>query len=220
MAMNSWSFSAVAFDMDGLIFDTESISRHALMKTAADFDIEIDDQYYQGFIGNSQAVCEQLLYSRFGEAFDVPAFRENWWNCRMQLVEDQGVNFKVGFHELFAFLETTGLPLALVTTSSHSEVLRNFRGETYPDRFDTIVTWDRGLAPKPAPDKYLAAAGDLEVRPETMLVLEDSNTGMQAAINAGCQAVMVPDLVQPHESIHKQAAKILPDLIAVRRWLE
>jgi len=212
--------SAVAFDMDGLILDTESISRQAFIKAADEVGIEIDDEYYQGFVGNSQAVCEQLMYSRYGRGFDVDSFRKKWWGYRSRLVEEDGVSFKPGFHELFAGIEAAALPRALVTTSSHAEVLRNFRGEDYPDRFDTLVTWDRGLKPKPAPDKYLAAARDLGVEPENMLVLEDSNTGMRAAISAGCQAVMVPDLVQPHDFVRDRARAILPDLFVARQWLE
>ncbi len=218
--MKQQSIEAVAFDMDGLIFDTEELSRKAFFITADEFNIEVEDDYYKRFIGNSQPVCDQLMYDRFGMDFDTSGFRKSWWQYVGELFESDGIDFKPGFHELFEQLESQKIPLALVTTSSHSTVLRNFKDWDYPNRFHTLITWDRGLPSKPAPDKYLAAAADLNVRAENMIVLEDSNIGMQAAINAGSKAVMVPDLVEPTDYVKTQAFQIFNSLIEANDWLQ
>jgi len=219
MDLNREQFDAVAFDMDGLIFDTEELARQAFFITADKFKIGVEDDYYKRFVGHSQPVCDQLMFDRFGIDFDAAGFRRSWWQCVGNLFEIDGVEFKPGFHELFEQLEGQKVPLALVTTSSHSTVLRNFKNWDYPDRFHTLVTWDRGLPSKPAPDKYLAAAGDLEVNPENMIVLEDSNVGMQAAINSGAKAVMIPDLVDPLAEIETKAYQIFSDKNEVSDWL-
>ena len=134
------------------------------------------------------------------------------------IFDQEGVDFKPGFHELFEMLETKNMPLVLVTTSSHSSVLRNFKGWNYPDRFDVMITADRGLPAKPAPDKYLQAAEDVSVRPQNMMVIEDSNIGMQAAISAGCKAVMIPDLVEPTDHVLSSAYKIFANLYHLNEW--
>ncbi len=210
----------VAFDMDGLIFDTEELARKAFFVAVDAFKIEVEADYYKRFVGNSQPVCDQLMYDRFGKDFDTDGFRRHWWQHVGELFAADGVEFKPGFHELFELIEQQKLPIALVTTSSHSTVLRNFRHWDYPERFSTLVTWDRGLPSKPAPDKYLAAANDLSVNINNMIVLEDSNTGMQAAINAKSKAVMIPDLVEPVAEVEAAAFGIFNDLIEVRHWLE
>ena len=212
------NFDAIAFDMDGLIFDTESLSKRAFFMTAEQFQIEVEADYYKKFIGHSQPACDQLMYDRFGSDFDATHFRSTWWSCVGSIFEREGVNFKPGFHALFEMLETQGIPLVLVTTSSRSTVLRNFEGWNYPDRFDVLITADRGLPAKPAPDKYLQAAEDVNVNPENMMVIEDSNTGMQAAISAGCKAVMVPDLVEPADHIKSCAFKIFATLDHLNEW--
>ena len=82
-----------------------------------------------------------------------------------------------------------------------------------------MITWDRGLPSKPKPDKYLAAASDLNVDAQNMIVLEDSNVGMQAAINANSKAVMVLDLVEPTDHVKAQAFQIFNSLNEVTDWL-
>ena len=218
MDLKLGSIEAVAFDMDGLIFDTEELARKAFFITAETFNIEVEPDYYKRFIGHSQPVCDQLMYDRFGTDFNADGFRKNWWQNVGQIFETDGVEFKPGFHELFEQLEPR-VPLALVTTSRHSTVLRNFKNWDYPRRFNTLITWDRGLPSKPAPDKYLAAAVDLKVSASNMIVLEDSNIGMQAAINAGSKAVMVPDLVEPTDYVKTQAFEIFDNLVEVNDWL-
>ena len=209
---------AVAFDMDGLIFDTEVLSKKAFFMTAAEFKLEVEPDYYKKFIGHSQSACDQLMYDRFGLEFDAATFRTQWWSSVETIFNREGVDFKPGFHQLFEMLEAKNLPLVLVTTSSHSTVLRNFKGWNYPDRFDAMITADRGLPAKPAPDKYLQAALDIRVSPENMMVIEDSNTGMQAAISAGCKAVMVPDLVEPTDQIKASAFRIFASLDHLNEW--
>ncbi len=219
MDLSSTPIEAVAFDMDGLIFDTEELARKAFFVTAEIFDIEVEADYYKRFIGHSQPACDQLMYDRYGGDFNAAGFRQVWWQNVGEIFETDGVEFKPGFHELFAQLEQQ-VPLALVTTSRHDTVLRNFKDWDYPSRFKTLVTWDRGLPSKPAPDKYLAAADDLNVSAGNMVVLEDSNIGMQAAINAGSKAVMVPDLVEPTDYVKTQAFQIFNSLIEVNEWLQ
>ena len=215
---NTNKFDAIAFDMDGLIFDTESLSKRAFFMTAEQFELEVEADYYKKFIGHSQPVCDQLMYDRFGSDFDAARFRENWWSCVGSIFEREGVDFKPGFHELFEMFESQNIPLLLVTTSSQSTVLRNFKGWSYPDRFDVMITADRGLPAKPAPDKYLQAAEDVKVKPANMMVIEDSNTGMQAAISAGCKAVMVPDLTEPSDHIKSCAFRIFATLDHLNKW--
>ena len=219
MGLKRQSIDAVAFDMDGLIFDTEKLARKAFFITADKYKIEVENDYYKQFVGNSQPVCDQLMYDRFGVDFDAVGFRAYWWQRVGELFEIDGVEFKPGFHDLFEQLEKLDIPLALVTTSNYNTVLRNFDNWDYPDRFHTLITWDRGLPSKPAPDKYLAAASDLNVLAQNMIVLEDSNVGMQAAIHARSKAVMVPDLVEPTDHIKEQAFQIFNSLTEVNDWL-
>jgi beta-phosphoglucomutase-like phosphatase (HAD superfamily) len=60
--------------------------------------------------------------------------------------------------------------------------------------FSTVVCAGNGLAPKPAPDVYLAACRGLDRPPETCVAFEDSPTGAAAARAAGLRVVGVPSI--------------------------
>ena len=66
--------------------------------------------------------------------------------------------------------------------------------------------------PKPAPDVYLLAAERLRVAPSHCLVLEDSPTGVRAALAAGMTAVQVPDLLAPDDAVRALGHRIVDSL--------
>ena len=83
--------------------------------------------------------------------------------------------------------------------------------------FDTVVTRDDVVNPKPHPEPYLTAAARLGVDPLVCLALEDSHSGVRAAHAAGMQTIMVPDLVHPSEEIRALGIAIMESLDHVRQ---
>ncbi len=72
---------------------------------------------------------------------------------------------------------------------------------------------------KPAPDVFLEAVRRLNLPKEDCLVLEDSVSGVQAAVNGNIPVVMVPDLKQPDEQIRSICTAVRKDLIEVRDYI-
>ena len=68
---------------------------------------------------------------------------------------------------------------------------------------------------KPAPDIFLAAAGELNLKPEACLVLEDSYNGIKAAHAANMQSIMIPDLLPCTPEMSQLASCVLQDLTQV-----
>ena len=97
-----------------------------------------------------------------------------------------------GVRELFEHLYALGIPIAVVSSSSHSWVDTWLEKLHLIDMVETIVC--RGDAPriKPAPDLYLEALRRLKLPGADCLVIEDSLNGTKAAIEAGCQTLVVP----------------------------
>ena len=60
------------------------------------------------------------------------------------------------------------------------------------DRFDTLVCAGDYSKSKPDPEGFLLAVAGLRVQPETCLVCEDTELGIQAATAAGMASVRVP----------------------------
>ena len=187
---------AVLFDMDGLIFDTESIYKQSWQYAATEQGLTIADDFYQQFIGVQDPECERILAEHFQDAIDMPRYKavrdEHFHNLR-----NQGIALKPGFDALFYAIKQHGLLTAIVTSSHLPEVKHNFSGSEYLAQFDLVITAEDVERGKPNPDCYQMAYRHLGVDAKQCLVLEDSNNGIKAALAAKCQAVMIPDLLPP-----------------------
>jgi HAD superfamily hydrolase (TIGR01509 family) len=82
------------------------------------------------------------------------------------------------------------------------------------DAFDTIVTSDDVMQPKPAPDLYLLACERLGVAPQEALALEDSASGVAAAKAAGLTCIAVPQFAETDVSAADRVIASLEDLLA------
>jgi len=203
--------SAVLFDMDGLIFDTESLYKKSWEKAIEEQNLRISNNYYKHFIGVQDSKCEQMLVNYFGEQINLDKFKDvrdrHFHNAR-----SKGIKYKKGFHDLFHFLLQNEIDLALVTSSCLLDVKYNFSDSNYLNSFNTIITAEDVKNGKPNPDCYLLACQKLCVSPQHTLVLEDSNHGMKAGIDAGCKTIMIPDLQSPKKETKEQADYILTSL--------
>ena len=185
---------AVLFDMDGLIFDTESIYKHSWQFAANEQCLDLNDSFYQNFLGVQDIECEAMLAEYFVDLIDMKRFKrirdENYHQRRKK-----GIAIKPGFAELFAAIKERSLKTAIVTSSHLSEVKYNFRNTCYLTQYDLVITAEDVVRGKPNPDCYLMACDKLGFNPDECLVLEDSNNGVRASLNAKCHTIMIPDLL-------------------------
>ena len=90
-----------------------------------------------------------------------------------------------GARELIAELRATGVPLGLASNSPRGLVELALRVAGLDTVFDSVLTADDVEHPKPAPDVYLASCRALGAQPGLSIALEDSHTGVGAALAAG-----------------------------------
>jgi beta-phosphoglucomutase-like phosphatase (HAD superfamily) len=107
------------------------------------------------------------------------------------------------------------VPLGLATNSGREFATRALRGAGLLDSFDAVVSAEDVERPKPAPDVYLAAAAALGADPADCVALEDSETGVEAALAAGMVVIGVPSF----PGIDLSAAQLVaPSLEDARVW--
>ncbi|KJY83565.1 haloacid dehalogenase [Vibrio galatheae] len=187
---------AILFDMDGLIFDTESVYKQSWQYAATEQHLTISDGFYQQFIGVQDPDCERLLVKHFQSALDIERYRTTR-DAHYQQLRQQGIAIKPGFAALLAFIKQRGLRTALVTSSPLVDVKFNFSPTDYLSQFELVISAEDVVRSKPHPEGYQKACKRLGLAPDECLVLEDSNNGIRAALTAGCHAVMIPDLLPP-----------------------
>lgn len=204
-------FQAAIFDMDGTILDTESVFRTIVFEVCTDLGFEMTDAVHLSMVGGSHERTSQLLIEAYGVSFPYSLFDER---CRVIMRERShaGVPVKRGAREFIGALRERGIPTAVATSSRHPHAQHHLTAAGLFDLFDTVVTRDDVVNPKPHPEPYLTAARRLGIEPAHCLALEDSHAGVQAAHAAGMQTVMVPDLMHPSEEIRALGIAIMESL--------
>lgn len=209
---------AVVFDMDGLLFDTETLYVEAAISAASELGHDVSTEVILRTTGGPWTQTRLLLLEHFGDAFPVEAF-EAAWIGRFWVIAEERLALKPGVVELLALLDELGLPRAIATSSSHKTVQRHLAAHDLTDGFEAIVAAGDYAAGKPAPDPFLMAAKRLGAAPEACLALEDSYNGIRSAAAAGMMAVMVPDLLPATEEIRALCTLVATDLHAVRELI-
>lgn len=208
-------FSAVVFDMDGTLLDTELVFRDIVFSVSRGLGFEMTDAVHLGMVGASHEATNQLLVEAYGVSFPYAMFDEQ---CRelMRHRMAEAVPVKTGVVEFLGELKHRGIPMAVATSSRAHHAEPHLRAAGIFPMFDTIVTRDDVTNPKPHPEPYLTAARRLGLAPGACLAIEDSHAGVRAAHAAGMQTVMVPDLVMPSDEIVALCAAVLHSLHHVR----
>jgi len=210
---NSSEVTHVIFDVDGTILDTESLYNKAKQNVLARFGVghlftkEMRDRTagkQAQDVANIivQRCCLPISPAEFTAAVDD--------EIRPML---SSTHLKPGVEKLITHLADHKVPVAIATSSrkcnsklkmeGHRELFGLFNHKVFGSD-DPEVT--RG---KPNPDIFLVAAKRFPdaPSPEHCLVIEDSMSGVQGALEAGMQVVMVPE-----HRVHPGATEVLPSL--------
>ena len=181
---------AVAFDMDGLMFDTEAlyneVGRELMRRRGCDYPDEL-----------CHAVMGTPPEASFTTMIHWHSLTDTWQELQresdgifLELVKG-GFNMMPGLPELLAEIERLDLPKAVCTSSAPLLVAPVLAMYDMAERFDFILTAADVTLGKPNPEIYLKAAARFGVEPAAMMVLEDSVLGTEAALAAGAYTFTV-----------------------------
>ncbi len=209
--------AAVIFDMDGVLFDSEILSRDAFLAASAEIGHAPTHDDFLVMVGRPWTINRTYLQTFFGEAQDMDAFGAVWRRHYAGLKATLAL--KAGVVELLDHLDALKMPRAICTSSPHEDVTSNLALHGLTSRFDAVIASGDYARGKPAPDPFLRAAEVLGVDPAECLALEDSHNGVRAAAAAGMRTVMIPDLLPATDEIRALCRMVAADLHEVRAHL-
>lgn len=187
---------AVIFDMDGLMFDTETLSVAGWIAAGRAQGFTITEEMVFQLFGLNPAALSERWTARFGEGFDTEKAMAMRLAYMEAYVMENGVPLKPGLITLLDFLREQGYRFTIASSTQRPMIKMYLERAELGHYFtEEPVGGDEITEGKPAPDIYLKAAAKLGVKPENCMVFEDSLAGIEAAWRAGMKPVMVPDKV-------------------------
>jgi HAD superfamily hydrolase (TIGR01509 family) len=183
---------AVVFDNDGLLLDTEDAWTRAEETLFARRGRVFTLDHKRSLIGSAHAVAALKLEAMLEMQGEGEALMDELHGLVMEEAL-AGVQARPGAIELLEGLIQAGVPVAVASNSRREFVERTLSGAGLLDgRFGAVVSVEDVQRPKPAPDIYLEACRRLGAEPAACAALEDSPTGVSAAVAAGMYVIGVP----------------------------
>jgi len=231
--------SALIFDVDGTLADTESVHldafNHAFREEGLDWHWDVP--LYTRLLETSGGKERILSYWRSvqpelkeldGGAVQATVARLHEIKTAYyeNAVNSGAVSLRPGVLALMDEARAQGLQLAIATTTSPVNIAALLRSAIGPDwRTHFLAVGDASNAPikKPHPQVYQKVLADMGMAAAQCVAFEDSANGLKAATAAGLPTVITPNSYTAHHDF-TGALRVVPDLSQVgvsrlREWL-
>lgn len=173
----------IIFDCDGVLIDSEEISMRTDQTLLAECGVHISEsEMHRRFVGKTfQAMIVEIEAER---GITLPADLEARKDDVMVEAYTRDLKAIAGVAEA---LKAIALPKSIGTNGPRTRALLALHvtglKSYFEERLTTFEDVERG---KPFPDVYLLAAERAGFLPDECIVVEDSLTGVTAAVAAGC----------------------------------
>ncbi|SHJ14074.1 HAD family hydrolase [Flavobacterium terrae] len=192
----------VIFDMDGVIVDTEPVHKYAYDQHFKELNIEVSEEMYATFTGNSTRNVFQKLKAHFNLDHDVEELilrKRHLFNDAFDTKPD--LELIDGVFDLIKRLHDNKIQLILASSASNSTINRVFNRFSLNQYFTHKVSGEDFPKSKPDPAIFLHAASLSEAPKGNCIVIEDSTNGVRAAKAAGIYCIGYDSLNSKHQDL-------------------
>jgi HAD superfamily hydrolase (TIGR01509 family) len=183
--------SAVVFDCDGLLMDTESLWEEAMLNLYVKNGVELTPELRLSQLGISVDKSSEIMAELFPGNQDRAELCTELVDTVAELIGQHAVPMP-GAVAVVAAAAASGVPLAVASNSPVRLVERTLIKGGLRDYFDVLVAAEDVVRPKPEPEIYLTACARLNAAPDQAIAFEDSLTGVTSASAANMKVVAVP----------------------------
>ena len=207
--------SAVVFDCDGVLVDSEPIADEVWALVLAERGYTMTAEDTVACLGTS----EPTTYAYYAKRADLLAYEDHMAaidEIRIPVYAERLEAFPDAFDTVRA-LAAQGIPMAVASSSRRADLDSKLALTGLDRYFDAFIGGDEVEHGKPAPDVYLEAARRLGISPGDCIAIEDAEHGASAAVAAGMRAVMVKrdGSISPN---HATVTEITADLLTAWMW--
>ncbi|NUP14121.1 MAG: HAD family hydrolase [Polyangiaceae bacterium] len=175
-------FELVIFDCDGVLVDSERITNLVFAELLAELGLHFTlDDMFEHFVGLSMPQCLEKIHGYLGRP------PPDDFVSRYVVRRDEALKARLTpIPGIEAALDALSLPFCVASSGAHEKMRLTLGLTGLWRRFEGRIFSTADVAkPKPAPDVFLYAARTLGAPPAACVVIEDSPTGVSAAVAAG-----------------------------------
>jgi HAD superfamily hydrolase (TIGR01509 family) len=199
LSLPSGNFRAYLFDCDGTVVDSMPLHYIAWRKALGEWNCPFTEERFYDWGGMAVSTIIERLAKEHGIEMSVPGVakrREAYFNEYLpQLKAVPEVLEHID-------LQHGRIPLAVVSGSTREAVEASLQTVGLLEKFNAFVCAGDYVRGKPDPEPFLIAAERLGVAPESCLVFEDTQMGIESAEAAGMAWVRVPHPAIRHPNLH------------------
>ena len=190
------AIKAVIFDCDGTLVDSEVLGAKAMHEVAVSYGCTLPlDDFIHSFVGRTMALNIETLNQHSSSPMPTSFAAEV--RAAMAVKFQQELKEVDGAKALLQALQSRGIPVAVATNGPRikAELTLELTGLLpYFQNPDTLFSAYEHDTVKPDPTLFLLAAECLNVDPKNCAAVEDSWSGLKAAVDAGMQTFSVVPL--------------------------
>ena len=209
---------AVFFDMDGTIVDTESAAVDALRAFFQHYGQVLHPEDEYAAVGKKWDVAFDLLYAKHKWPMSRAAFGSEVLKKYRAILADDLPEI-AGSRKAIESLAARW-PLALVSGSSQQDILFCLDRLNVRHHFQLILGSEDYVQSKPSPEGYALALKELSVEPDSVVVFEDSEAGIDSAKAAGIKVVAITGTKMGQLETSRADARIRDFQGADPTWME
>lgn len=212
------NISAVIFDMDGVLLDSESVCDKTWKLTAKELKLKNAKLAIEKCRGTNKSDTILILKELYGNDFNAEYFFNRTSELFKQIEFSKGLKQMYFADRILQYLKPK-YKLALASSTRGEAVKRQLTAIKLIDYFNTLTTGELVVHSKPNPEIYTLACNSICEQAKNCVAIEDSANGVKSAFEAGMNVILVPDRTKPTAQVEKMCNYVCTSLKDVKKIL-
>lgn len=208
------STKIILFDFDGVILNTEYIYLKIFIEYNKKLGIPISKEIYiDNFLGKTKKEISAYLKNDVVDSFEEKEYWKGLYEYLDKYIRINDIKIQKGFLKLKKYLDKNNYKYAIVSSNSKESIKKLLKKANINIKdFYYILSREDVINTKPNPDLYLKAINYFDNNKEDLIAIEDSNVGIEAALNAGLKVINFKDIDIIKDYLEKKCYAIISSL--------
>jgi len=188
-------YDAVIFDLDGVICHTDKYHYQAWQAVAQRLGIPFDEKTNNRLRGISRAESFEIILEAYDGVLTQKQKKRyikqknDIYVSLLRSMKPDDVSAEV--KDTIEKIKQKGIPIAIGSSSKNARTI--LKKTNLYGLFDAVSDGNDISNSKPDPEVFLKAARKMGIKPKRCLVVEDAESGVQAALAAGMDCAAIGD---------------------------